>query len=62
MTITAEVRTLMGSEVAVETTTGVVCGTLLSCTSRSLWLVAGEDDLVVPLATVLSVHLPTRVG
>jgi len=62
MTITPEVKTLVGSEVALETTTGVVYGTLLSCTSRSLWLVAGEDDLVVPLATVHSVHLPTTVG
>ncbi len=58
MTNTAEVRTLVGTEVSVETTTGVVHGTLLSCTTRSLWLVAGEDDVMVPMTTVHSVHAP----
>lgn len=54
--LTAEVRTLVGTEVDVETAAGVVRGTLLSCTARSLWLVAGEDDLMVPIASVRSVH------
>ena len=45
MTITPEVKTFVGSEVAVETSTGTVQGTLLSCTTRSLWLVAGEDEI-----------------
>ncbi len=62
MTITAEVRTLVGAEVDVVTATGVVRGTLVSCTARSLWLVAGEDDLMVPMAAVHSVHAPTAVG
>jgi hypothetical protein len=61
MTITAEVRTLVGAEVDVETTTGVVHGTLLSCTARSLWLVAGEDDVMVPMTAVHSVHAPVTV-
>jgi hypothetical protein len=61
MTVTPEVKTLVGSEVAVETTTGVVRGTLLSCTTRSLWLVAGEDDVMVPMTTVNSVRPPARV-
>ena len=61
MTVTPEVKTLVGSEVAVETATGVVCGTLLSCTTRSLWLVAGEDDVVVPMTSVHSVHPPAAV-
>jgi hypothetical protein len=62
MTISTDVRTLVGYEVAVETTTGVVRGTLLSCTARSLWIVAGEDDFVVPMTRVQSVHTPTPVG
>jgi hypothetical protein len=58
MTVSTEVKTLVGSEVAVETTTGTVQGRLLSCTTRSLWLVAGEDDVVVPMTIVHSVHPP----
>ena len=58
MAITPEVKTFVGSEVAVETSTGVVHGTLLSCTTRSLWLVAGEDDVMVPMTIVHSVHPP----
>ena len=57
MTLLAtEVRTLVGSEVDVETAAGTVHGTLLSYTVQSLWLVAGEDDLMVPIASVRSVH------
>ncbi|HEX2383628.1 MAG TPA: hypothetical protein VHI95_13380 [Acidimicrobiales bacterium] len=58
MAATPEVKTFVGSEVAVETTTGTVQGTLLSCTTRSLWLVAGEVDVVVPMTIVNSVHAP----
>jgi hypothetical protein len=59
MTLLAtEVRTLVGSEVDVETAAGTVHGMLLSYTAQSLWLVAGEDDLMVPIASVRSVHLP----
>jgi hypothetical protein len=61
MTVTPEVKTLVGSEVAVETTTGTVQGRLLSCTTRSLWLVAGEDDVMVPMTIVHSVHPPLPV-
>ncbi|MEO7555890.1 MAG: hypothetical protein ABIV94_04715 [Acidimicrobiales bacterium] len=56
--LTPEVRTLLGSEVDVETTEGTLHGTLLSCTPRSLWLVANESDLMVPLECVESVHPP----
>jgi len=56
--LTPEVRTLVGSEVDVETAAGVLHGTLLSCTAQSLWLVADENDLMVPLAVVESVHPP----
>ena len=56
--LTTEVRSLVGSEVDVETVAGVVHGTLLSCTQTSLWLVDGEDDLMVPLDLVEAVHPP----
>ena len=57
--LTTEVRSLVGAEVDVETAAGVVHGTLLSCTQTSLWLVDGEDDLMVPLDLVEGVHPPT---
>lgn len=58
MTITTEVRSLVGFDVDVETTGGVLHGRLLSCTQTSLWLVDGEHDLMVPLDAVESVHPP----
>jgi len=54
--IATQVRRLLGTEVDVETSAGVLHGMLVSCTTRSLWLVAGEDDLMVPLDRVDSVH------
>jgi hypothetical protein len=52
-----EVRHLLGATVTVETGHGVVHGTLLSCTSTSLWLVDdGEDDVMVPLDDVQEVR------
>jgi len=62
MPLTPEVKTFVGYEVAVETTTGVVQGTLLSCTTRSLWLVTGEDDVMVPMTIVHSVHPPAPIA
>jgi hypothetical protein len=56
--LSPEVRTLVGSEVDVETASGTFHGMLLSCTARSLWLVADENDLMVPLDSVESVHPP----
>lgn len=55
----AEVRALVGTLVDVETHAGTVHGVLLSCTGQSLWLVDGDDDLVVPMTMVRSVHRPT---
>jgi hypothetical protein len=53
----ADVRALLGSTVTVETGHGAVHGTLLSCTSSSLWLVDdGEDDVMVPLDDVQAVR------
>lgn len=57
-TLTTEVRSLVGTEVDVETAAGVLHGMLLSCTASSLWLVDGEDDLMVPLDLVEAVHRP----
>ncbi len=52
-----DVRHLLGSTVTVETGTGAVHGTLLSCTATSLWMVDdGEDDVMVPLADVRTVR------
>lgn len=50
-----EVRPLLGVTVDVETTGAVYHGTLLSCTSSSLWLVDGDDDLMLPTDTVTGV-------
>jgi hypothetical protein len=56
--LTPEVRTLVGKEVDVDTSTGTLHGTLWSCTRKSLWLVAAEVDVILPLDVVESVHTP----
>jgi hypothetical protein len=48
-------RTHVGAEVSLETVAGTIVGTLLSCTSRSAWLVAADVDHVVALPNVLSI-------
>jgi len=44
-----ELRSLVGAEVAADTAGGHVEGTLLSCTTRSAWIVVGDVDHVVAL-------------
>jgi hypothetical protein len=44
-----DLRTMVGAEVAADTTGGHVEGTLLSCTARSAWIVASDVDHVVAL-------------
>ena len=44
-----DVRTLIGAEVAADTSFGALQGTLLSCTTRSAWIVVGDVDHVVAL-------------
>lgn len=44
-----DLRPLVGAQVAAETDAGPVEGTLLSCTSRSAWIVVGDVDHVVAL-------------
>jgi hypothetical protein len=52
-----EVRHLLGATVTVHTCDGEVHGTLLSCTTASLWVVDdAESDVVVALADVRDVR------
>ena len=52
----SELRHLVGSIVTVHTGTGDLHGTLLSCTTRSLWLVDDrEDDVVVSIDDVVTI-------
>ena len=44
-----DLRPLVGTQVAAETASGRVEGTLLSCTARSAWIVVGDVDHVVAL-------------
>ncbi len=44
-----DLRLLVGAQVAAETATGALEGTLLSCTARSAWIVVGDVDHVVAL-------------
>ncbi|MEO7430125.1 MAG: hypothetical protein ABIY48_12170 [Acidimicrobiales bacterium] len=44
-----DLRMLVGAEVTAETVAGAIEGTLLSCTSRSAWIVVGDVDHVVAL-------------
>jgi hypothetical protein len=48
-------RRLVGHEVDVVAEREHVHGVLLSCTTSSLWLVAGDEDRIVHLAAVHSV-------
>lgn len=51
-----ELRSLIGAEVAAHTLAGDLEGTLLSCTARSAWIVAGDVDHVVALPHLQSVR------
>ena len=51
-----DLRPLVGARVAAQTAGGAIEGTLLSCTARSLWLVANDADVVVPLDGIVSLH------
>jgi hypothetical protein len=52
-----EVRHLLGATVTVQTGHGEVHGTLLSCTTTSIWVVDdAESDVVVPLDEVRDVR------
>ncbi len=51
-----DLRMLVGSTVAAHTRSGCIEGTLLSCTSRSAWIVVGDVDHVVALPHLQSIH------
>lgn len=51
-----DLRALVGAEVCALTVAGAVEGTLLSCTSRSAWIVAGDVDHVVALPHLHHIH------
>ena len=51
-----ELRTLVGADVAAQTVSGPIEGTLLSCTTRSAWIVVGDVDHVVALPHLQSIH------
>jgi hypothetical protein len=50
-----QLRAHVGAEVTVETVNGPIVGTLLSCTTRSAWIVAADVDHVVALPHVVAV-------
>ncbi len=52
-----ELRALVGAEVAARTLAGAIEGTLLSCTTRSAWIVAGDVDHVVSLPSLLAIRV-----
>ena len=52
----ARLRRFVGHQVAVDTDSEHVEGTLLSCTPRSAWIVCGDEDHVVALPHLRLVH------
>jgi hypothetical protein len=57
MSMASDLRPLLGATVDVETADQLtVHGTLLSCTNQSLWLVDGDDDLLVLVDEVRQVR------
>lgn len=50
-----DLRLLVGAEVTAQTSAGAVRGTLLSCTTRSAWIVSGDIDHVVALPHLLAI-------
>jgi hypothetical protein len=51
-------RGLVGHEVRLDTAGGTLVGTLVSCTTRSAWVVAGDVDHVVALPHLFDVGTP----
>ena len=51
-----DLRPLVGARVAAETVGGAIEGTLLSCTSRSAWIVVDDLDHVVPLPHLFAIQ------
>jgi hypothetical protein len=51
-----DLRPLVGAEVAADTAGGPVVGKLLSCTTRSAWIVGDDIDHVVALPHLLAIR------
>lgn len=51
-----DLRLLVGAEVTAHTAGGALDGTLLSCTTRSAWIVSGDVDHVVALPHLHAIH------
>ena len=51
-----DLRRLIGAQVAAHTANGDLEGTLVSCTTRSAWIVAGDVDHVVALPHLHSIQ------
>ena len=54
----AQLKTLVDQLVTVTTGWGEVTGVVLSCTRLSVWLVVGDDDVVVSLGDITALHQP----
>lgn len=52
----AQLKTLLDQVVTLTTARGEVTGVVLSCTRLSVWLVVDDDDVVVALADITSLH------
>ncbi len=55
MSCTRQIRRLVGRPVRVRTACHTIDAVLLSCTSRSLWLVDGDVDVLVDCTQVVEV-------
>lgn len=59
----SQLKSLTDQLVTVTTHHGQVTGTVLSCTRLSVWLIAGDDDVVVALDEITGlVHHPASVA
>ena len=52
-----DLRPLVGAEVSADTAGGPVVGKLLSCTTRSAWIVGDDVDHVVALPHLRAIRL-----
>lgn len=51
-----QLKSLVDQLVTVTTGQGEVTGVVLSCTRLSVWLVVGDDDVVVALRDITALH------
>ena len=52
----AQLKSLVNQLVTVTTAGGEVTGVVLSCTRLSVWLVVGDDDVVVARRDITALH------